>query len=214
MKHLNILGLSLLAIGFSACQVKIEEIGSVAPEPPASIDGIWSTACIADSNDSYIRSFEVKDDVMTMATLRYFNDRYCNQANLGATIMQSGSITVSGDSSDVTGGKNYEWQISVAAVVPNNVDIATMLNNDSACGSNSWALGQAGSVFGCAIGSDFDMSQVAFNTVHYGVFDIEGAATPNYLQFESVCEIAGYEELCPTPADRPATLGGTTYFKN
>lgn len=214
MKQLNILGLGLLVIGFSGCQLKLEEIASVAAEPESTIVGIWATACIADSNDSYIRSFEVKDDTMTIATLRYFDNRYCNQANLGATIMQSGPITVSGDSSTVAGGKNYEWQIASAVVVPNIVSIVTMLNTDSACGSNSWALNQPGFVFGCAIGADFDMTQVTFNTVHYGVFNIEGAATPNYLQFESKCEIAGYEELCPTPADRPATLGGTTYFKN
>lgn len=214
MKQLNILGLSLLVMGFSSCQVKIEDIASVAAEPESTIVGIWSTACMADSNDSYIRSFEVNDGVMTMATLRYFDNRYCAPANLGATIMQSGTLTVSGDSTTVTGGKNYEWQITAATVVPNIESIVSILNDSSACGSNSWALGQAGLVFGCVIGNDFDMSQVTFNTVHYGVFDIEGAATPNYLQFESECAVAGYQNLCPTPADRPSTLGGTTYFKN
>ena len=71
MKQLNYLGLSLIVIGFSSCQVKVEELASVAAEPAASIVGIWSTACVEDSNDSYIRSFEVKDDTLTIATLKY-----------------------------------------------------------------------------------------------------------------------------------------------
>ena len=214
MKQLNFLGLGLLVIGFSGCQVKLEEIASVAAEPASTIVGIWATACIADSNDSYIKSFEVKDDTMTIATLKYIDNRDCDQASLGATILQSGPITVSGDSSAVVGGKNYEWQIAAAVVVPNSAAIVTMLNDGSACGLNSWVLGQPNFIFGCAIGGGFDMTQVTFNTVHYGVFNIEGAATPNYLQFESECAIAGYQGLCPTPANRPATLGGTTYFKN
>ena len=87
MKQLNILGLGLLVIGFSGCQVKVEEIASVAAEPESTIVGIWSTACIEDFNDSYIRSFEVKDDTMTIATLKYMDNRFCDQATLGATIL-------------------------------------------------------------------------------------------------------------------------------
>ena len=179
MKQLNYLGLSLIVIGFSSCQVKVEELASVAAEPAASIVGIWSTACVEDSNDSYVRSFEVKDDTLTIATLKYIDTRVCNQASLGATIIQSGPITVSGESSAIVGGKNYEWQIAAAVVVPNSAAIVTMLNDGTACGSNTWALGQAGFIFGCSIGGGFDMTQVTFNTIHYGVFNIEGAATPS-----------------------------------
>lgn len=212
MKQKNFLGLGLLAIAFTGCQVKVAEIATSSAAPSASIVGIWSTDCIADNSDSYIKSFEVKDDTMTVATLRYVGTRTCDQASLGATIMQSGPLTISDDSASIAGGKNYEWQLTAAVLVPNSAAITAMLNNDNACGSNSWVINQPGFIFGCAVGGGFDLSQVSLNTVHYGVFNIEAAATPNYLQFAE-CAIAGYQEICPSASDRPATLGGTVYFR-
>lgn len=214
MKQTNLLGLGLLVIAFSSCQVKVGGVETdVSTAPAASIVGIWSTDCIADSSDSYIKSFQVENDTMTMATSRYQGTRTCDQASLSYTIMQSGALTISGDNTSIVGGKNYELQLNVVALVPSAPAFTAMINADNVCGINTWVSNQAGFIFGCNAAGGFDLSQVSFNTVHYGVFNIEAAATPNYLHFGEECAIAGYEGFCPAPADRPATLGGTVYFR-
>ena len=210
MKTTNILVLSLFAIGFSSCQVKV---GDVAPNPVVSIDGIWATKCMANSSDSYVKSVQVASGTMTIATLNYKGDRNCNPANLDATILESGPLTNSGDSTAVTEGKNYEWQLSMLALEPNSAATVTAFNNANNCGSNSWALGQPGLLFGCTVSGAFDLSLLAQNATHYGVYFIDRAATPNILQFETPCAISGYEMFCPTPADRPSTVSGDTYFR-
>ena len=215
MKQTNIFGLGILVIGLASCQVKLDELAepSVSEATETSIVGIWSTNCMEDSSDSYIKSFEVKDDVLTMATLHYSGTRTCEQAKLSHTIMYSGAYSASGDSTAVSGGKNYQLQLSVVVAVPNTADSVSFLNDGAVCGSTTWALNQAGLLSGCNAGIDYDYSQVALNTTHYGVFKIIAAATPNILQFEADCTIAGYQGLCPSASDRPATLGGTSYFR-
>lgn len=213
MKQTNIFAMVFLVIGLSGCKMKLDELASVAALPPATIVGIWNTACTQDGPNSSIRSFQVVDGIMTLATIMYFGSDSCNEALMGATIMESGELTIGSDSASVTGAKNYEWKLTSAVVIPNSADIVTMLNGSSAC-SNIWELNVPGPVFGCSVAGDVDLTQVGFNTKNYGIFKIEAAATPNFLQFEEKCAVAGYYEICPTPTDRPTTLNGTVYFKN
>lgn len=211
------LAVGVLAIAFSGCSVKLGEIAppSLVAVTEASIVGIWSTSCMENSADSYIKSFEAKEDgTITITTLKYVNSRTCDAVFLAGTLIESGVLTITGDSAAIAGVKNYEWQISAAVIIPNSAAIVTMLNDANACGSNAWALNQPGFLFGCAIDSGLDFTQVTFNTVHYGVFNMEVAVTPNYLQFESKCAVSGYYELCPTAGDRPATLDGTVFHRN
>ena len=215
MKQTNILAFGFLAIAFSSCQVKLAEVtpASEITVTAASILGVWSTDCIEDSSDSYIKSFEVKDDVLTMATLHYGDTRICDQTKLTHTIMSSGSLTISGDNTAIANAKNYELKLSAVVVVPNDPAVTTMLNNGNVCGSSSWVTNQAGFLFSCNAGQGYNYSQVSFNTVHYGVFKIEATTTPNYLQFEAACAVAGNQDFCPSASDRPATLSGTVYYK-
>lgn len=215
MNKVNVLGLGILAVALSSCQVKVApaEVGSVAPAVEASIEGIWSTDCIVNGNDSSINSFQVENGTLTWASSQYKNTNVCGQASLSHTFMKSGTLTITGGSSTISGGKNYELRLNVLAVVPNSADFTAMLNAGNVCGSNTWVSGQAGFVFGCVEPGAIDFSQVNPTTTQYGVFDIESAATPNYMQFESACAIAGYEGICPTANDRPATLDGTVYFR-
>ncbi len=215
MNKANVLATGILALVFSSCQVKVApvEAPSVTPAAEASIVGIWSTDCIVNGNDSSINSFQVENGTLTWASSQYKETNVCDSASLSHTFMKSGTLTITGDSSALSGGKNYELRLNVVAVVPNSASFTAMLNAGNVCGSNTWTSGQAGFVFGCIEPNALDLSLVFPNTTHYGVFDIESAATPNYMQFESVCSIAGYEGMCPTANDRPATLDGTVYFR-
>lgn len=210
------LKLSLVALAFTSCQKKLEELAgssSLAPAPAATMDGIWSTDCMPDSSDSYIKSIEVKDGVMTIAILQYSETRFCEQAKLISTFMQSGPLTVIADNVSIVRGKNYEWRLDALIGVPNDASLTAMLNNGFACGNNNWVTNEPGILFACTVGAGFDLSNVAYQTVHHGVYVLESSVTPNYLQFETKCELNGYENFCPSSGDRPGTVSGDVYFR-
>lgn len=211
MKKRNYLGLGLAIIALSSCQVKVGEVETSSQT--ATIEGTWSTDCIANSSDSYIKTFSVENGTMTMATLNYTGTRLCDQANLASTVIQSGLLTNTGDNASITNGKNFEWKMSSVTLTPYSAAFADMLNAGNVCGSSSWAINQPGFLFGCNAGVDFDLSQVSFNTIHYGVFTIESSATPNYLQFGAECGLSGYQGICPSTSDRSTSLDGTVYFR-
>ena len=203
----------VIALANCAPKAAVEEAAPASTAAP-TIDGVWATACISDNNtDSYIKSFQVQNGVLTIAKLFYFNTLVCDQSKLGATLMESGDLTITGDSAVLSGGKEYEWKLNMIAVTPNAASTVTMFNNASFCGSVSWVQDQAAVVFGCNSPSMLDLTQVAYQTIHYGVFSIDAAATPVSLQFETKCADAGYEEFCPTSNERPATLDATNYYK-
>lgn len=211
MKKTKYLGLSLMFIALSSCQIKVGDIESNSTI--TSIEGTWSTDCMANSSDSYIKTFTVENGAMTMATLTYKDTRTCLQDNLDSTVIQNGLFINSEDGSTIFSGRTYEWHLNLVTLTPHNAQLTSALNTANICGFNNWALNQPGSIFGCSAGAEFDLSQVNENTVHYGVYTIEGSATPNYLQFGTDCALSGYQGVCPSASDRPTSLDGTVYFK-
>lgn len=212
MNFRKILALSILAVGFSSCQLKITEEPSGNDE--GSIFGDWSTNCMADGNDSYIKLYSIQEGSTsaTFAAYYYSGDRFCNQANLDMTVIRSGTLTVNEDSS-VSGAKNYEFQLASLFVAPGNNNAAAGLNAGTACGYSDWSKDSAKLIFGCFAPGAFDVSQVLPNTIDYGIFKIESSVSPNYMQFGTKCSVAGYEDICPTAQDQPSTLDGAVFYK-
>lgn len=214
MRIFNILALVATALIFSSCTAKVEEIEEASEvSEEASLDGIWSTNCIVDGVDSYVKTINVASGTMTYASIHFFGDNFCNSAARGASIMKSGALTISGDHSSLAGAKNYDWDLSLILLVPENADTVNMFNVNNVCGSNTWTLDQANFVFGCAIVGVFDYTLTVPNTVDYGVIQIDSAVTPNSLQFGTACAATGYNDICTQPADRPATVSGDVYYR-
>ncbi len=211
MNKRNLVSLALTALIFSSCQVKVDEAASSSQAP--SFDGIWSTDCMVDGSDSYIRSVNIENGTMTSATIRYQGTTVCDQAMRGATIMHSGALTLSGDHASIVDVKNFELQLSIAVLVLESSDIVTMLNTEVACGLSTWTLNQAEVVFGCEVGGGFDYSLTVPNTTDYGVYKIDATTSPYSLQFGTVCNLPGYDNMCPSLIDRPTTVSGDVYFK-
>ena len=211
MNTKNILALAILSLMFSSCSVKLGEQEADSTAPP-TLDGTWASTCMADGGGSYVKSFQLKDGTLSMATLRYENSATCEQAKLSTEVMVSGKFTVTGDGAaeDV---KNYEWQIEMVAGIPFEQAMVDDLNANSSCGSNSWVAGQAAVLLGCAVAPGFDLTNVVYGTKHYGAFEIQEKVTPLYMQFESKCAVAGYGDFCPTEGDRPATFDGTVFYQ-
>lgn len=212
MNFKNFLALGALAIAFSGCQIKVTEEPS--NDNAGSIFGDWSTNCMADGNDSFIKVYSIQGGPMlsTYAAYYYTGDRYCNAAHLDMTVIQSGTMTVLEDNTLIS-AKNYEFKLSSLFLAPGSNNSAAGLNAGAACGYNDWAKDASKLVFGCFAPGAFDVSQVIPNTTHFGIVSIETSVQPNYLQFGSQCTIAGYEEFCPTALDRPSTLEGTVFYK-
>jgi hypothetical protein len=213
MKTNLFLSVSALAIVFSGCTVKVGQQEPASDSLPVTLDGTWATPCMANSNDSYVKSFKLEDGTLTVATLQYSDTRECDQAKLNNTVIFSGKLTVTGDSAAIEKGHDYEWQIEMIVGIPYDQTLVDSLNAGSACGSNSWAVGQAGVLLSCNVAPGFDLSNVAYGTKHYGTYVIQENVTPLYMQFESKCAISGYDFICPTAADRPATTDGTVFVK-
>lgn len=212
MKRINLLVIAMTALAFSSCTVKVAEIEEPS-NPVETLDGTWATSCMEDGNNSYVRSFQLENGVLTVATLRYEGSRYCEQSSHKSTVIYSGNLTVTGDSTAIEDGKDYEWEIQSALGIPYDQSLVDDLNNNSTCGSNAWAVGQAAVLLGCLVASDFDLSNVAYGTKHYGSYYIQQNVEPPYMHFESKCEVAGYDFICPTANDRPSTTDGTVFFK-
>ena len=211
MKKTKYFKLCLLLIGLSSCQIKVGDIESNSEV--TSIEGTWSTNCMANSSDSYIKTFTIENGTMTMATLNYRDTRSCLQNNLDSTILQSGQFVYSNDGTTVIGGQTYEWHLNLTTLTPHQSDTVSMLNLNNSCGYSNWTLNQPSSLLGCSIGADFNLSEINENTVHYGVYTIEGSAAPHYLQFGTDCALSGYQGICPSTLDRPTSIDGTVYFK-
>ena len=212
MTNKNILAVAVLALMFSSCSVKIAEPEAASTAPPPTLDGTWASSCMADGQGSYLKSFQLEDGTLTVATLRYEDSSTCEEAKLHATVIMSGKFTIIGDgfAEDV---KNYEWQIEMVVGIPNEQALVDDLNSGSTCGSNAWAVGQATILLGCQVSQTFDFTNVVYGTKHYGIYEIQEDVTPLYMQFESKCAVAGYNEFCPTEGDRPATFDGTVLYK-
>jgi hypothetical protein len=168
---------------------------------------------MADSSDSYVKSFKLEDGTLTVATMQFSGTRDCEQAKLNNTVIYSGKLSVTGASAAIEKGKDYEWQIEMVVGIPYDQALVDSLNAGSACGSNAWAVGQAGILLGCNVASGFDLSNVVYGTKHYGTYVIQENVSPLYVQFESKCAVAGYDFICPTAEDRPSTTDGTVYIK-
>lgn len=149
---------------------------------------------------------------MTYAAYYYSSDRFCNPANLDVTVIESGALSVTGESS-IAKANNFEFSLSAAFLAPGSNNTAANFNAGTVCGYTDWSKDSAKLVFGCYAPGQFDVSQVGPGTIHYGVISLETAVTPNYLQFGTGCSVAGYEDLCPTSTDRPTTLDGAVYYK-
>lgn len=215
MNYKFIIVTAILPLVFaSSCTVKKvgEQEDASTDEVVESLDGIWATACVDDGSDSYIKSFRLENGSLTVATLRYVGSETCEQNKHSTTVMASGPFTVNGDSA-VEGAKNYEWQIQMVVGIPYEQAMVDDLNSGSACGSTSWAVGEAGILLGCPISPNFDLTNVTYGSIHYGMYKIQENASPLYSQLESKCEVTGYAEFCPTEEDRPATFGGDVFFK-
>lgn len=211
MKQINFLVLSLAFIALTSCNPKVEITESASSA--ATIDGVWSTDCLVNGSDSMLKTFQVQNGALTMATLFYSGTVVCDQSKQSATFTQYGQLTLTGDNAGLADGKNYEWVFSAILVTPNDSDTVDLLNNGNACGSNAWVKDQAQFIFACDFTPAFNLSQVTFNTTHYGVYHIDTAVTPNYLQFGDSCSLPGYEDICPAIQDRPTAYSGTTYFR-
>ena len=207
----NILALAALSLIFSSCNVKIGEVEKESASSP-TLDGTWATGCMADGPNSYVKSANLQDGVFQIATLRYDNNESCDPAALNTTVIVSGKFSITGDGAaeDV---KNYEWEIEMVAGIPNTQAMVDEMNASTACGSNSWAVGQAQILLGCNLGQNFDHSNVAYGTKHYGIYEIQESVSPQYVQFETKCAEAGYGEFCPTAESRPTDFDGTVFFK-
>ena len=211
MNSKNILALTVLSLMFSSCSVKVGEVEEESTPPP-TLDGTWATSCIVDGADSYLKSFQLEAGTLTVATLRYKTSNTCEQAKLSTTVLMSGKFAVTGDGAaeDV---KNYELEIEMIVGIVNDQAMVDDLNAGSVCGTNAWAIGQAQILLGCQVAPGFDLSNVAYGTKHYGAYEIQEDVTPLYMQFESSCAIAGYNDFCPTAGARPGTFDGTVLFK-
>ena len=211
MNSKNLLVIAATAMMFSSCAVKVGEVEQSSEAK--TLDGTWATACMADSNDSYVKSFKLEDGTLTVATIRFTGSRECEPAFQSSTVIYSGKFAVTGDNATIEKAKNYEWTIEMVVGIPYTQSLVDGLNASTACGSNSWAIGQAGVILGCQITPDFDLTNVVYSTKHYGIYVIEQNATPLFMQFESKCSVAGYDFICPTENDRPTTTDGTVYFQ-
>jgi len=200
------------AFAFSSCTVKVGEVEEPS-NPIQTLDGTWATTCMEDSNDSDVKSFQLQEGTLTVATLRYTGTRYCEQDKHSSTVMFSGPLTVTGDSALIEKAKDYEREIQMVVGIPYDQQTVDDLNNSSACGSNSWAIGQAGVLLACNVPPGFDLSNVANGTKHYGSYYIQQNVEPPYMHFESKCSEAGYDFICPTANDRPTTTDGTVFIK-
>ncbi len=212
MNRINLMMIAVTALAFSSCTVKVGEVEEPS-NPLETLDGTWATECVEDFSDSYVKSFKLEDGTLTVATLRYTGSRYCEPANHSSTVMFTGPLTVTGDSAAIEDAKDYEWEIQMIVGIPYDQATVDDLNNNSACGSNSWSVGNAGVLLGCNIGPGLDLSNVAYGTKHYGSYYIQQNVEPPFMHFESKCTEAGYDFICPTANDRPATTDGTTFFK-
>jgi len=214
MNKYNLMMIAAIASAFaiSGCTVKVGEVEEPS-QPLETLDGTWATECMPDSNDSYVKSFELADGNLSVATLRFKDTRYCEPAKQSTMVVFSGPLTVTGDSAAVDGAKDYEWEIQMVVGIPYEQSIVNDLNNSSACGSNAWAIGNAGILLGCAVTPDFDLTNVTYGTKHYGSYYIQQNVEPPYMHFESKCEVSGYDFICPSANDRPSTTDGTVFFK-
>lgn len=218
MNYKNVLAISVWSLVFvSSCAVKVDELAEASTEDlpaslaPASLDGTWATTCKVDGSESMIKSFKLEDGTLTVATLNFKDSQSCEQAKLHTTVITSGPLTVKGDSS-VAGAKNYEWLVQMVVGIPYEQAMVDDLNAGSACGSNSWVAGEAQILLGCPISPNFDLTNVTYGTVHYGMYKIEDGAIPS-AQFEQECQVAGYAFLCPTAEDRPSIFDDGVFYK-
>ena len=207
----NILAIAVLGLMLSSCSVKLGEVEEESAAPP-TLDGVWATSCMADGPGSYVKSIQLEDGVLQIATMRFENNTNCEQAFLSTTVVVSGKFAVTGDgfAEDV---KNYEWEIEMVVGIANTQAMVDDLNANSACGYNTWGAGQPQIILGCNLGQNMDLTNVAYGTKHYGLYEIQENVTPLYIQFESKCAEAGFGEFCPTEESRPATFDGTVFFK-
>lgn len=212
MNKFNLMAVAATALALSSCTVKVGEVEEPS-NPLQALDGIWATGCKEDSNDSYIKSFELDNGTLTVTTMRYTDSRECDPAKQSTTVMYSGPLTITGDSAAIEDAKDYEWEIQMVVGIPYEQAMVDELNNNSTCGSNAWAVGNATILLGCQIDINFDLSNVVYGTKHYGSYYIQQNVEPPYMHFESKCEEAGYDFICPTVNDRPTTTDGTVFFK-
>lgn len=212
MNRKNLMFAAATALCLSSCTVKVGEVEAPS-NPLETLDGVWATECMEDGDGSFIKSFEMADGNLTIATMRFDETRSCEPAKHSTTVMYSGPLTVAGNSVKIDGAKDYEWEIQMVVGIPYNQTLVDELNSSSACGSNAWAIGNAEILLGCVVTPDFDLSQIVYGTKHYGSYYIQQNVTPPYMHFESKCEEAGYDFICPTADKRPSTTDGTVYFK-
>ncbi len=211
MNTKNMLAAAVLGLMFSSCSVKLGEVEEESVPAP-TLDGTWATTCMEDGPNSYVKSYNLQDGVLQIATLRYEGNESCDPAALSTTVIVSGNYTQSGDGAaeDV---KNFELEIQIVAGIPNTQAMVDDLNANAVCGYSDWAVGQPQVIMGCAIGQNLDLTNVTFGTKHYSTFEIQENVAPMYVQFGSNCAVAGYAEFCPTEGDRPADFDGTVFFK-
>lgn len=219
MNYKNVLAVSVLSLVFaSSCSVKVDELKEAskveipASISPASLDGTWATACKEDGSDSSIESFKLEDGILTVATLRYKDSITCEQAKLHTTVISSGLFTLKGDSS-VAGAKNYEWQVQMVVGIPYEQAMVDDMNANIMCGSSSWVVGEAQILLGCPISPNFDLTNVAYGTVHYGMYKFGPDVILPSIQLEHECNVAGYAFICPTAEDRPSTFKDKVFHK-
>lgn len=218
MNYKNVLVVSVLSLVFaSSCSVKVEELAEASSEDlpasltPATLDGTWATICEVEGPDSTVKSFQLADGTLTVATLRYKDSLTCEQAKLHTTVIASGLFSLKDDSS-VAGAKNYEWTVQMVAGIPYEQAMVDDMNAESMCGSNTWVAGQAQILLGCQISPTFDLTNVTYGTVHYGLYKIEDAVMPT-AQLEEECSVAGYAFVCPTAEDRPSLFDDKVFYK-
>ncbi|MGZ3726996.1 MAG: hypothetical protein ACXWQQ_14420, partial [Pseudobdellovibrio sp.] len=137
----NIFVLTISSLGLFSCAVKIGD-QQINLTPDITLDGNWSTGCVADGADSYIKSFQSSNGKLEIATFRYTGTRACDQSQLSFSVLFSGTYNVSGDNINLTGAKNYEWKIQSVVETPYEQTLVDSLNASSVCGSNTWAIGQ------------------------------------------------------------------------
>jgi hypothetical protein len=207
----NILALAVLSLMFSSCSVKLGEVEAGSAAPP-TLDGTWATSCMGDGPHSYVETYHLENGNLQKAILRYDNNTICDQAALSTTVIVSGKFTLIGDgfAEDV---KNYEWEIEMVAGIPNVQALVDDLNANSVCGSNLWAVGQPQILLGCNMGGSLDLTNVAYGTKHYGIYEIQENVSPLYVQFGADCAEAGYGDFCSTAGARPTDFDGTVFFK-
>jgi len=172
---------------------------------PEGLDGTWAAPCKLGDNpsNSEQQTFTIAGSSMTMLMKMYFGNTTCTGANY-ITVYSTGTLTVTGDSAQVSGAKEYQVVLATMTITPATSETLTIMNT-GICGATDWDVGVAKSVFGC---SDMDMQNLTASEISYDIYKIDTAANPDTLQFGVGCDsnITGEGSFCTTSGTRPTTL--------